>query len=223
MNGEHGMASGLGSTIEGSHLFNNKYNNYLYAMINSENDGLGFININAHKKYVSKVLPQAKDIMFSYCCFGDPSLMVWTDSIKHFPLPTIEILSGSINISVESIADYDIVVASASNGLIAKYHSTSINYSIPLPAVSCTIAIHKSNYESYLFDYIATNYVQNKIIKRRTFTSTSPIAIGNNVTSELPVGNVVIENGGVLQIKQNSEVTIPNGFECKQGGQIIIN
>ena len=228
MNGEHGIASGLGCTSESWHDENNVYNQYLYEKINSENEGLGFVNITAQKMCLA--IPVAnylkryyKDNAFSYCCFGDPSLMVWTDSIKHFPLPTIEILSGSINISVESIADYDIVVASASDGLIAKYHSTSINYSIPLPAVSCTIAIHKSNYESYLFDYIATNYVQNKIIKRRTFTSTSPIAIGNNVTSELPVGNVVIENGGVLQIKQNSEVTIPNGFECKQGGQIIIN
>ena len=128
-----------------------------------------------------------------------------------------------LSISVGAITDYDIVVASESNGLIAMYHSTSSNYSIPLPSVSCTIAIHKRNYESYLFDYIATSYVQNKTVKRRTFTSASPIAIGNNVTTEIPVGNVVIEDGGVLQVKQNSEVTIPRGFECKQGGQLIIN
>lgn len=223
MNGVHGIASGLGSTLSTSKMFNNKYNKYLYAIINSENDGLGFINIYAHKKYVSKTYPQAEDVMFSYCCFGDPSIMVWTDSIKQFPLPTIEILSGSISITVGSITDYDIVVASESDGLIAKYHSTSSNYSIPLPSVSCTIAIHKRNYQSYLFDYIATNYVQNNTVKRRTFTSVSPLAIGNNVTLEIPIGDVVIESGGVLQIKQHSEVTIPNGFECKQGGQLIIN
>ena len=74
-----------------------------------------------------------------------------------------------------------------------------------------------------MFDYIATSYVQNKTIKRSTFTSSSPIAIGNNVTSDIPTGNVVIENGGVLQLKPHSDVTIPNGFECKLGGYLIIN
>ena len=154
--------------------------------------------------------------------YSSPSLTVWTDSIKHL-FPVIEITSSSINVSVNTITDYDITLASESNGLIATYHSTSSSYSIPLPSVSCTIAIHKNNYKSYLFDYIATSYVQNKTIKRSTFTSTSPIAIGNNVTSDIPTGNVVIENGGVLQLKPHSDVTIPNGFECKLGGYLIIN
>ena len=43
MNGVHGIASGLGSTIETSSFFNNKYNKYLYAMINSEINGSGFV------------------------------------------------------------------------------------------------------------------------------------------------------------------------------------
>lgn len=223
MNEEHGIASGLGSTIETWKNINNKYNKYLYTMINSENEGLGFISINAHKKYMSSLSNYKKDNLFSYCCFGDPSLRIWTDSIKRFPTPTIEMAFGSINISFGDITDYDIVLASESNGLIAKYHSTSNSYNIPLPSDLCTIAIHKRNYESYLFDYITTNYVQNKTIKRRTFTFLSPLAIGNHVTPELPTGNVVIEDGGILQIKQHSEVTIPNGFECKLGGQLIIN
>lgn len=222
MNGVHGISSGLGATADTWHSYNNTYNEYLYTMINSANDGLGFININAHKMCMSTPSNYYKDNMFCYCCFGDPSLRVWTDNIKQFTLPTIEITSGMINISVGDITDYDIIVASDANGLIAKYHSISSNYSIPLPPVSCTIALHKSNYESYLFEYIAASNVQNRIIKRRTITSASPIAIGYNVTSEIPVGNVVIEDGGILQIKQNSEVSIPSGFECKLGGQLYI-
>lgn len=223
MNGTHGISSGLGSTIESGHTPNSKYNKYLFYMIDSENEGLGFISINAHKMCTSNPTNSYKDNRFSYCCFGDPSLRVWTDSIKLLPTPSIEMTSGSINICVGNIMDYDIIIASESNGLIASYHSTTNNYTIPLPSVSCTIAIHKNNYESYLFDYIPTNYVQNKNIKRKTLTSSSPIAIGNNVTTEIPTGNVVIEDGGILQIKQNSEVNIPNGFECKLGGQLIIN
>lgn len=223
MNGVHGISSGIGSTSDSWHYENNWYNKFLYKMINSANEGLGFININAHTLCLSTPNSFYKDNTFSYCCFGDPSLRVWTDSIKMFPTPSIEITSSSINISVGNITDYEIIIASESNGLIASYHSTSNNYTIPLPSVSCTIAIHKSNFKSYLFDYISTNYVQNKSIKRRTLTSSSPIVIGNNVTTEKPSGNVVIEDGGILQIKQNSEVSIPNGFECKLGGQLIIN
>ena len=223
LNGVHGVSSGIGSTIETGTSENNDYNRYLYDKINSTNDGLGFININAHKMCLSDPTPRRKDNAFSYCCFGDPSLRVWTDSIKQFPIPTIEIIAGSVNISFNTITDYDIIVASESDGLIAKYHSVSNSLAIPVPSASSTIALHKNNYESYLFDYIATNYVQNKTINRRTFTSLSPIAIGNNVTSEIPVGNVVIEDGGLLQIKQSSEVTILNGFECQMGGQLIVN
>lgn len=222
MIGEHGISSGLGTTIESWHDQNNTYNKNLYTMINSENDGLGFINIGAHKMCMCNPSNNYKDNLFSYCCFGDPSLRVWTDSIKVFPEPTLEVISNSLSISVGSITDYDIIIASETDGLIAKYHSTSSSYSIPLPSVSCTIALHKNNYESYLFDYIATGYVQNKDIKRRTFASVSPIAIGHHVTSEIPDGNVIIKKGGLLQTRQNSEVIIPSGFECQLGGQLII-
>ena len=222
MNGEHGISSGLGATADSWHNQNNKYNEYLYAMINSENDGLGFININAHHMCMLNPSNYYKDNMFCYCCFGDPSLRVWTDSIKRFTSPSIDIISDSIRISTGNITDYEIIVASESNEVIGKYLSSVSNYSIPLPSESCTIALHKCNYESYLFDYIASNYVQNRSINRRTFTSASPIALGNNVTSEVPIGNVVIENDGVLQIKQHSVVNIPNGFECKLGGKFII-
>lgn len=188
-----------------------------------EDEGLGFININAHIMCSSNPSAYYKDNIFSYCCFGDPSIKVWTDSIKHFPEPIIEVTSDSLNISVGDITDYDIIVASESDRLIARYNTVYSNLTIPLPTVSCTIAIHKSNYESYLFDYIATNYIQNTTIKRRTFASSSPIAIGKNVTTEIPAGDVAIERGGLLQLKQNSDVTIPNGFECKLGGQLKIN
>ena len=78
-------------------------------MINSENDGLGFININAHKKCrsIHGATNFYKDNTFSYCCFGDPSLCVWTDSILIFPTPTIELASNTINISIENISDYE--------------------------------------------------------------------------------------------------------------------
>lgn len=56
----------------------------------------------------------------------------------------------------------------------------------------------------------------------KTKSILTALAIGNNVTTEVPVGDVVIENGSVLQIRQASEVSIPNGFECKLGGQLII-
>lgn len=222
MNGVHGISSGIGSTAESWHYENNKFNEYLYRMINSDNDGLGFINIGAHILCASNPDSYYKDNRFGYCCFGDPSLNVWTDSIRQLPIPTIEATSTSFVITINGITDYDIIAASETDGLIATYHSTSSSITIPLPSVSCTIAIHKRNYQSYLFDYIATGFVQNKVISRRTFTSASPIAIGNNVTTEVPVGDVVIENGSVLQIRQASEVSIPNGFECKLGGQLII-
>lgn len=223
MNGVHGIASGLGSTASSWHDANNSYNKYLYENIIAENDGLGFININAQHNNMQVLNIYKKDNAFSYCCFGDPSLQVWTNSIQQFPQPTIEVTSTSINISVSGMTDYDIVLASESDGFIIKYHSTSSSFTIPLPSVSCTIAIHKDNYESYLFDYIATNYIQNRTIKRRTFTSAASVSIGNNVTTTVPSGNVVIENGGVLQLKTNTSVTIPSGFECKLGGQLIIN
>ena len=222
MKGEHGISAGLGATADSWHEANNKYNQKLYSMINLENKGLGFINIGAHQMCAATPTATYKDNRFCYCCFGDPSVRVWTNSIQQFPTPTIEVTSNSLNISIGSITDYDIVVASESDGFITEYHSTSNNYSIPLPSVSCTIAIHKQNFESYLFDYIATGYVQNKTINRHTFTSATPIAIGRDVTTEVSTGNVIIEDGGILEIKQCSDVVIPNGFTCKLGGQLII-
>ena len=227
MNGEYGISSGLASTSESWHTQNNYYNKKLYSIINSENEGLGYINIEAHMKSMLNSsnynLPYYMDNAFSYCCFGDPSLKIWTDSVKQLPEPTIDVTSTSFVISLDNIMDYDIIVASESNEVLAKYHSTSSNISIPLPNVSCSIAIHKTNYQSFLFDYIATSYVQNKAIKRKTFTTSSPLNIGHDVSTEIPTGNVVIEKGGILQLRQNTEVSIPDGFECKEGGQLIIN
>ena len=49
------------------------------------------------------------------------------------------------------------------------------------------------------------------------------MSIGYSVTTEVPYGNVTVESGNKLTIKNGyAGVEIPSGFECKAGAELVI-
>ena len=85
------------------------------------------------------------------------------------------------------------------------------------------MAICKHNYIPYIIQINTdSQYIQNKIISGNSFYGNTPITIGYDVTSSIPYGNVVIEPNAKLVIRKGAGVTIENGFECQNGGELII-
>ena len=98
------------------------------------------------------------------------------------------------------------------------------SYTFSVPTGNFYIVINRHNYYPHITYCINDNYIQNKTLEGNCFSGASPLNIGYDVTNNVPYGNVYIESGAKLFIQNGaSGVTIKNGFECKLGGELIVN
>jgi len=88
----------------------------------------------------------------------------------------------------------------------------------------CEAARVRVNIEDpYIKYFVTSGYIQNESISNNISYSVSPLYIGRDVTTQKSFGDVIINNGAKLTIYNGTGgVTIPNGFECKSGGELSI-
>ncbi|MBR7154273.1 MAG: hypothetical protein IKD12_03065 [Paludibacteraceae bacterium] len=76
--------------------------------------------------------------------------------------------------------------------------------------------------DGHFITYEGAEHLQNITISSSYMATGNVVNAGYDVTSDIPYGNVVIEDGGELRIKAN-ETTLTKGVEVKLGGILIIN
>lgn len=137
-----------------------------------------------------------------YHFLGDPSMMIYTEKPHEFIKPDIKYLNGKI--CVHSPCDSTKITfytPSSTNPIIDSYIGDSIDYETS--ADSVIICLDKHNYVPYVLTFYKNIYIQNEMINDNRNYVGDNILIGNHVTTEKPIGNVIIENANV-SIQGNS-------------------
>ena len=223
---DHCAVAFLGHTVPAFVSPGNTYIKLFFsALLNEGKCNLGELNLytNLQNLNQSSYPNIAIDNAFSLLCGGDPSMEIWTGVQNNFNQPSFFISGGNITISVENADNFNVNIVSADGMLLGKYNSQNEStITIPLPNVDCDIALDKHNYIPYVIHF-GTQYIQNETITGDAIYTGSPTSIGYDVTTSKEFGNVIIEpNAKVKVFKQNNEVIIKNGFECKQGAEFVV-
>ena len=88
------------------------------------------------------------------------------------------------------------------------------------PTASCASAISKKGNES-IADYSQDVYIQNETISADRYIAGRNIFVGNNVTTNKPSGNVLINNGSNV-IFDCKGIVLDAGFECASGASFEV-
>lgn len=75
--------------------------------------------------------------------------------------------------------------------------------------------------DGHIIAYDSLDYIQNVNISIDYRVANASVNAGYDVTTDVPYGNVVVENGGELRINAN-ETTLTKDVEVKLGGTLII-
>lgn len=78
------------------------------------------------------------------------------------------------------------------------------------------VSITKHNYIPYLTN--PNIYIQNELIYSDKYIYGNYFYAGNNVTTTIPQGPVIIKNGANVTFDATYEVNLENGFEVELGG-----
>ena len=135
----------------------------------------------------------------------------------------IDCINDSIYIDTEGVLDYAIRIVSEDGLLLEEHTSMNAMYSLAAFDEPCYLVLDKHNYKPYILYYNpAASYIQNRIIKHDSYYRGNDIVVGNNVTSSISHGDVIIEENSKMVIDSDTKVFIKNGFTCQKGGRLLI-
>lgn len=219
----HSSTAYLGTTMPSYIDPANDYLEYLYSnLLDQGNCNLGDLVVQSHVMNLG-FGATAKDNAFNYICGGDPTLEIWTEEQQFFDNIDINVHVDSLSIIIYNIDSFKVNVVSDYGFLLNKYVSNGSCLSIAKPLVNCDIAIDKHNFIPYIIHFnVDDYYIQNITFDETTYYANSPLSMGYDVNMAQPYGNVTIEPGAKLMINKGAGMIIKNGFECKQGGELLI-
>lgn len=191
-------------------------------------------------------LPFAYDTVYAYNwiiksmnALGDCELPIYTNEPMEFSGTTINIDYTSIAVeNLDSEEDFRIAIASKDNGSTAFMVDETIGSGINFPNgyEACSICLTKQN---YVPSYIETGrfccsngnvslYLQNQNFKGNMHYyggagEIRDVYIGSHVDNEEENGEVSIASDASVDIYFTNRVIIQSGFQCKNGGRLIIN
>ena len=224
---DKGAIACLASTMASYTYPNHEYDKKLFTKLLNDNVWhIGDLNVAAQIATfsMSNNALLAKDNAFVYLCGGDPSLEIWTNTPASFNSINIYRVNNNLIISIPDYSSYYTVsVVSEDGELLGNYQVTSNPCTIAIPDENFYITIHKHNYYPYVVFCSTSSFIQNKTFETNAYYDNSPINIGYDVTTEEPLGNVIIKNKTKLYIRKGTnQVNIKNGFECELGGELLI-
>ena len=129
-------------------------------------------------------------------CFGDPSMMMYTDKPIKFNLPSFDYKNGKI--CVQSPCDSTRITfytPSSVNPIVDSFIGNYVEYETD--ADSVIICLDKHNYVPFVQTFNKNLFIQNENINDNQNYFGNRILIGHHVTTQKPVGNVVIDNAKV--------------------------
>lgn len=152
-------------------------------------------------------------------CFGDPSMMIYTEKPQKFAEPLIYSRGDSIFVFTED-GDCDITFYNKATEEVKSYKGNYAAYANP--SDSLVICLNRHNYVPYIWDYTKDIYIQNEDIQGETRVYTgNTIYVGNNVTSTKPTGDVNIQNSHVtiqgkrLELHPGTRISVGTTLETR--------
>lgn len=145
-------------------------------------------------------------------CFGDPSMMMYTETPSPFYSPIINYVNGNIVVQTYGTrTDNRITFYTPSNSKVDSYVGNYKEYSTN--ADSVIICVDRHNCIPYIYTFYKNLYVQNETIQGKHTYVGETIHVGTNVTSTKPTGDVIIQNanvkfeGGTVILQPNTTIS----------------
>lgn len=150
----------------------------------------------------------SKHIHELYHCFGDPSMMIHTNTPTSFANASIQRLNGTIYVDTGGEMA-TITYHNKQTGSSVSYYGTSHTYP---DNPKLTICISAHNKIPYIDD--GTLYIQNQSFASDSHHENDIIKVGNSVTSTLPQGDV--------NFLQGTHVLKGNSIELYPGTKVSV-
>ena len=129
-------------------------------------------------------------------CFGDPSMMMYTDKPTKFNKPSFNYRNGKICVlSPCDSTRITFYTPSSTNPIVDSFLGNYVEYETD--ADSVIVCLDKHNYVPYVQTFNKNLFIQNENINDNRNYLGNRILVGHHVTTEKPVGNVVIDNVNV--------------------------
>jgi len=203
-----------------NHVFDKKL---FSKLLNANVWHIGDLDVQAHIATFSTTDLYGKDNAYVYLCGGDPSLEIWTSTPSVFTNVNLTKSDGLITISSPTFCPADVIsVVSEGGELIDTYIMVGNTCTFTIPSDDFYIVVNRHNYYPFNIYCSTSNHIQNKTFSSDAYYDAYSMNIGYDVTEEETYGNVVINPGAKLLIKNRSQVNIKNGFECKIGGELLV-
>ena len=177
-------------------------------------DVLNYARTYLSSKYANNAYRKITLELFHY--FGDPTMEIWTANPQEFTNVTITESSNNLTINtgvpnctvcVHSLLDNGSSYYEVQNGQVVSFSN------VPKPYM---VSIKKHNYIPYF--YTQDVYIQNYTFTENAMIVGRNIYIGQNVTTSLPQGPVIINNGVNVYFKPTENIYFNSGFEVQLGG-----
>ena len=127
-------------------------------------------------------------------CFGDPSMMIYTDAPAVFSNPVVDIHDE--NIVVQTVEDsVRISFYNLNTKQVNSYIGNHVEY--PLGNDEIVVCLDKHNYVPYIVNCAKNIYIQNETIANDCIYKGNSILSGTSVTSSKPSGDVIIQGANV--------------------------
>ena len=129
-------------------------------------------------------------------CFGDPSMMIYTERPEGFNSPIIKYENGNIIVQTRgSRTNNRITFYTPSSNIVDSYIGNYKEYATN--ADSVIICIDRHNCIPYIYTFYKHLYIQNETINGTHTYVGETILAGTNVTTTKPTGDVLIQNADV--------------------------
>ncbi len=122
-------------------------------------------------------------------CFGDPSMMIYTDMPTPFSNASIIRQNGTISVNTGG-ETANITFYNRRTGLIETFYGTSMTYADDSEISVCISAHNKIPYIDG-----GTLYIQNKTLTSNAYYEAKTIKVGNNVSTTQTQGDVNFSQG----------------------------
>lgn len=222
---DHGAVAFIGATEKSARYSNTYYNRFLFTKLLNQNVyRIGDLNLAAHIQNISLLgTVESKGNAFSYICGGDPTLEIWTTNPEQIGFVSIIPNGNSMTISTNSTFN-KVYLVSEDGEFLEEVNLYGGSATFVKPEENFFIAVNRQNHIPYIvYCNTGSNYIQNTSFDYDAIYTGSPLQIGYDVTTDQTNGNVYVNAGNKLEIKNGyGGVLIKNGFECKKGATLNI-